>query len=100
MSKNWSQAEHYIDVKVDLAEMDITSAESKATYRQIKDWVKENYGIKTRNEVRREEGLKDIEGADALTAQTNLAPVSQLGTENFDPSQTAQTKLTTQPEKQ
>ena len=30
--------------------MDITSAESKATYRQIKDWVKENYGIKTRNE--------------------------------------------------
>lgn len=30
--------------------MDITAAESKATYRQIKDWVKENYGIKTRNE--------------------------------------------------
>ncbi|SEL05590.1 23S rRNA (uracil1939-C5)-methyltransferase [Pseudobutyrivibrio ruminis] len=40
----------YVDVKVDLAEMDITSAESKATYRQIKAWVKENYGIKTRNE--------------------------------------------------
>jgi len=26
---------------------ELTSAESKATYRQIKDWVKENYGIKT-----------------------------------------------------
>ena len=33
LSKNWSQAEHYIDVKVDLAEMDITSAESKSESR-------------------------------------------------------------------
>ena len=57
-------------------------------------------GIKTRNEVRREEGLKDMEGGDILTAQTNLAPVNQLGVENYDPSQTSQTTLTNQPEKQ
>jgi hypothetical protein len=57
-------------------------------------------GIKTRNEVRREEGLKDMEGGDILTAQTNLAPLNQLGIENYDPSQTSQTTLTNQPEKQ
>lgn len=57
-------------------------------------------GIKTRNEVRREEGLKDVEGGDVLTAQTNLAPVDQLGTDNYDPSQTSQTPVTTQPQKQ
>lgn len=45
-------------------------------------------GIKTRNEVRREEGWEDIEGADELTAQTNLMPVSQLGTQSGNQSQT------------
>ena len=44
--------------------------------------------------------LKDIEGCDILTAQTNLAPVDQLGKDNYDPSQTSQTPLTTQPNKQ
>ena len=57
-------------------------------------------GIKTRNEVRREEGLKDMEGGDVLTAQTNLAPVEQLGVENYNPEQTSQTPVTTQPQKQ
>lgn len=55
-------------------------------------------GIKTRNEVRREEGWEDIEGGDIATAQTNLAPLEQLG--KFDPSQTPQTNLTTEPLKQ
>lgn len=45
-------------------------------------------GIKARNEVRREEGWEDIEGADELTAQTNLMPVSQLGTQSGNQSQT------------
>ena len=57
-------------------------------------------GIKTRNEVRREEGLKDMEGGDVLTAQTNLAPVEQLGVENYNPEQTSQTPVTSQPQKQ
>ena len=45
-------------------------------------------GIKTRNEVRREEGWEDIEGADELTAQTNLMPVAQLGSQGNNQSQT------------
>lgn len=54
-------------------------------------------GIKTRNEVRREEGLKDVEGGDTLTAQTNLAPIDQLDIKNFDPSQTSQTTIANNP---
>lgn len=54
-------------------------------------------GIKSRNEVRREEGLRDIAGGELFTAQTNLAPLDMLG--QYDPTQTSQTNLTTQPQK-
>ena len=36
----------HIEVKVDLNEMDITAAESKATYEEIKKYVVEKYGFK------------------------------------------------------
>ena len=55
-------------------------------------------GLRTRNEVRRDDGLKKLEGADELTAQNNLFPLSQLG--QADATQTSQTPLTTQPQKQ
>lgn len=55
-------------------------------------------GLMTRNEVRRREDLDDIEGADTLTAQTNLTPLEKLGENN--PSQTSQTTLTQDPQKQ
>ena len=35
-----------IEVDLDLDELDITSAESKATYREIKDHVLKEYGFK------------------------------------------------------
>lgn len=70
---------------------DAQRAQLNATYVQN--------GIKTRNEVRREEGLKDVEGGDTLTAQTNLAPIDQLNAANFDPSQTPQTTISTTPTK-
>ena len=35
-----------IEVDVDLDELDITSAESKATYQEIKDYVLKEYGFK------------------------------------------------------
>lgn len=55
-------------------------------------------GLRTRNEIRREDGLEKMEGADELTAQTNLCPLDQLG--EADATQTPQTPLTTQPQKQ
>lgn len=55
-------------------------------------------GLRTRNELRREDGYHRIEGADELTAQNNLYPVDKLGAS--DPTQTPQTPLTEQPVKQ
>ena len=41
------EAKHYVNVTVDMDEMDITSAESKATYEEIKKYVAEhNDGMK------------------------------------------------------
>ena len=55
-------------------------------------------GLRTRNEIRRDDGLKRLDGADELTAQNNLYPISQLG--QADATQTPQTPLNTQPVKQ
>ena len=40
------KADTHIDIKLDLSELDITSAETKATYQEIKDYVLEKYGLK------------------------------------------------------
>lgn len=36
----------YIDVELDLEEMDVTASEKAATYQQIKDYVMEKHGVK------------------------------------------------------
>ena len=38
-------AKHHIDVTIDMDELDLTSAESKATYDEIQEWVQEKYGF-------------------------------------------------------
>ena len=38
------EAKHHVSVKLDMDEMDITSAESKATYEEIKQYVAEHNG--------------------------------------------------------
>ena len=40
------KADTHIDIKLDLSELDITAAETKATYQEIKDYVLEKYGLK------------------------------------------------------
>lgn len=55
-------------------------------------------GWKTRNEVRREEGLPPVKDGDALTAQNNLQPLAMLGSANA--SQTPQTPLSTREQRQ
>ncbi len=40
-----SEAKNHISVQVDMDEMDLTAAESKASYQEIQDWVKEKYGF-------------------------------------------------------
>lgn len=36
----------HIDIKLDLSELDVTAAETKATYQEIKDYVLDKYGFK------------------------------------------------------
>ena len=39
------KADDYVEVELELDELDVTSAESKATYQKIKDYVKDRYGV-------------------------------------------------------
>jgi len=51
-----------IEVDLDLDELDVTSAESKATYTEIKDYVLEEHGLKVSSlyisQVKRKCGLE------------------------------------------
>ena len=40
------RAKHNIEVELEMSEMDVTAAESKATYEEIKDYVLEKFGLK------------------------------------------------------
>ena len=43
------KADDYVDAKLELDELDVTSAESKATYAEIKDYVLNEHGLKVSN---------------------------------------------------
>ena len=40
------EAKHHVNVRLDMDELDLTSAESKATYEEIKAYVLEHTGLK------------------------------------------------------
>lgn len=40
------KADDYVEVELELDELDVTSAESKATYEEIKKYVLDNTGLK------------------------------------------------------
>ena len=52
----------YIEVNLELNELDVTSAETKATYKEIHDYVLEKYGLKVSNlyisQVKRKCGIE------------------------------------------
>ena len=60
-----SEAKHHIEVKVDMDELDLTSAESKATYKEIQKWVQEKYGVHVTNlniaQVKQKHGIIERE---------------------------------------
>lgn len=60
------EAKHHVNVRLDMDELDITSAESKATYEEIKSYVAEhNDGMKVSNlyiaQVKAKYGIKERE---------------------------------------
>ena len=60
-----SEAKHRISVQVDMDELDLTAAESKATYEEIQEWVKEEYGFHVTHlniaQVKRKHGIIERE---------------------------------------
>lgn len=44
-----SEVKHHIEVTVNMDELDLTSAESLATYDEIREWVQEKYGFHVSN---------------------------------------------------
>lgn len=58
-------AKHHVNVTLDMDELDITSAESKATYEEIKDYVLEKHGLQVTNlyiaQVKRKYGIIERE---------------------------------------
>ena len=60
-----SKAKHHISVQLDIDELDLTSAESKATYEEIQEWVQEKYGFHVTHlniaQVKRKHGIIERE---------------------------------------
>ena len=56
------RADEHIDIKLDLTDLDLTSAEAKATYDEIKAYILEQYGVKVSSlyisQVKRKLGLE------------------------------------------
>ena len=56
------RAEHHIEVDLDLGELDLTAAESKASYEEIKTYVLEKFGLKVSSlfisQVKRKFGME------------------------------------------
>ena len=59
------EAKHHVNVTLDMDELDITSAESKATYEEIKAYVLEKHGLQVTNlyiaQVKRKCGIIERE---------------------------------------
>ena len=43
------KSEHHIEIQLDMNELDLTKAEIKATYDEIRNWVQDNYGLHVTN---------------------------------------------------
>ena len=43
------EAKHHVNVTLEKDELDVTSAESKATYEEIRDYVLEKHGLQVTN---------------------------------------------------
>ena len=59
------EVKHHVNVTLDMGELDITSAESKVTYEEIKDYVLEKHGLQVTNlyiaQVKRKCGIIERE---------------------------------------
>ena len=74
--------EHHIEVEIDLDELDLTAAESKATYEEIKGYVKENMGLHVSNlyiaQVKRKCGIIERDNYNKAKTENSKQPQCPL----------------------
>lgn len=70
--------EHHIEVEVNFDEMDLTAAENKATYEEIKGYVKEKMGLHVSNlyiaQVKRKCGIIERENYNKAKSEDAIQP--------------------------
>lgn len=73
------KAEHHIEVDLNLDELDLTAAESKATYDEIKAYVLEKFGLKVSSlyisQVKRKCGLEVGENYNLAKSESSKTPI-------------------------
>ena len=76
-----SEAKHHIEGKVDMDELDLTSAEAKATYKEIQNWVQEKYGFHVTNlniaQVKQKHGIIERENYNKPKSENSKQPGCQ-----------------------
>lgn len=67
-----------IDVSLDISELEVSSAETKATYEEIKSYVLKEFGLKVTNlyiaQVKRECGIVERESYNLPKSEGNRIP--------------------------
>ncbi len=73
-----SEAKHHVNVKLDMDELDLTSAEAKATYKEIEEWVQEKYGFHVTNlniaQVKQKHGIVERENYNKPKSEKSRQP--------------------------
>lgn len=72
------KADDYVEVELELDELDLTSAESKATYKEIQEYVLKEHGLKVSNlyisQVKRKCGIEVGENYNLPKSEDNRQP--------------------------
>ena len=72
------EAKHHVNVKLDMDELDLTSAEAKATYKEIEEWVQEHYGFHVTNlniaQVKQKHGIIERENYNKPKSEGSRQP--------------------------
>ena len=68
----------HIEIEINLDEIDATSAETKATYDEIRDWVQEKYGFHVTNlniaKVKQKHGINERENYNKAKSENSRQP--------------------------
>ena len=80
------EAKHHVNVRLDMDELDLTSAESKATYEEIREYVFEHTGLKVSHlyiaQVKQKYGIIERENYNKPKSENAKQPQCPLDKEN------------------